>query len=158
MKTFICLIVTIVGAIAVGSAPPSSTAASTSGSVTGIAAGQFPGRTNFGGVNLSSFEIATGVITDEDGSATGVFHAVLAGQSLLGAGRNITLDGNVTQGTATSDAGSFSGLAILDLGDGVPAVSGIPFNVETHAGSMVLTIQSTVLPSTAFTQGGLDLD
>ena len=157
MKRLICLILTIVGIAAVASAPATSTAASTEATVTGIGAGSFPGGASFAGVNLSSFEIATGVITEADGSAGGVFHAVLAGRTLLGTARNITLEGNVTQGTATPDSSSFSGLASLDLGDGVPAISGVPFNVETQGGSMVLTIQSTVLPSAAFSDGGVDI-
>jgi hypothetical protein len=157
MKKYICLILTIAG-IAVGvTAPATSTAASTEGTVTGIGGGSFPGGSSFAGVNLSGFEIATGVITETDGSATGVFHADLAGRTVLGAARNITLEGIVTQGTATPGASSFSGLASLDLGNGLPAVSGVPFNVETRAGSMVLTIQATVLPSAPFSQGGMDI-
>jgi len=159
MKNLICLIVMVAGISAVVSAPAAaSNAASTEGTVTGIGAGSFQGPARFGGVNLSSFEIATGVITEEDGSAAGVFHAVLRGRSLLGIAQTITLEGNVTQGTVTSETGSVSGLASLDLGNGVPAVSGIPFNVETRGGSMVLTVQSTVLPSGAFSQGGLDIE
>ena len=157
MKKFICLIVTIIGIAAVASAPVASTAASPEGSVTGIGTGSFPGRASFAGLNLTSFDIATGVITETDGSATGVFHAVLAGRTLLGTARVITLEGNVLQGTAAAGSSTFSGLARLELGDGVPAISGVPFNVETHDGSMVLTIQSTVLPSAPFSQGGLDI-
>ena len=157
MKKLICLIVTIVGIAAVAYAPETSAAASTEGTVTGIGTGSFPGRTSLSGVNLTGFEIATGVITESDGSASGVFHAVLSGRTLLGTARNITLEGNVLQGTATQGTSSFSGLASLDLGNGLPAVPGVPFNVETQGGSMVLTIQSTVLPSTAFSQGGLDI-
>ena len=158
MKKLICLILTMAGIAAFVYAPPASTAASTDRTITGIAAGSFPGGASFAGVDLNSFEIATGVITDADGSAAGVFHAELAGRSLLGTARRITLEGTVMQGTAASGSGSFSGLARLDLGDGVPAVSGIPFNVETNAGSMVLTIHSTVLPSAALTRGSVDTE
>ena len=157
MKRLICLILTIAGLTTAMSSPATTLAASTDGTVTGVAAGSFPVRSSFGGIDLTGFEIATGVITETDGSATGVFHAVLAGRSLLGSARNITLEGNVTQGSATEGSGIFSGLASLDLGNGLPAVPGVPFNVETRDGSMVLTIQSTVLPSVAFDQGGVDI-
>ena len=113
MKRIICLIVTIVAVAAMAFAPEHSQAASIESSVTGVGAGTFPSRSNFSGINLSRFEVATGVITDADGSAVGVFHAVLVGKTLLGNARNITLEGNVTQGTGTG----FSGLASLDLGD-----------------------------------------
>ena len=152
MKRLICLIVTIVGITAIISAPTASTAASPEGTVTGIGSGSFPRGASFGGIDLASFEIATGVITESDGSAIGVFHADLAGRTILGTARILTLDGNVLQGSANN----FSGLARLDLGGGVPAVSGVPFTVETQGGAMVLTIQSTVLPSAAFSEGGLE--
>ena len=155
MKRIICLIVTIIAVATMAFAPEHSQAASIESSVTGVGAGTFPSRSNFAGIILSRFDIATGVITDADGSAVGVFHAVLAGRSLLGSARNITLEGNVTQGTGS---GGFSGLASLDLGDGVPAVSGIPFNVEIRDGSMILTIQSTLLPAARFDQGGVDIE
>ena len=158
MKIVICLILTIVGIAAVASAPATSTAASTEGAVTGVGVGSFPEGASLAGVDLSGFEIAAGVITGADGSASGVFHAVLTGRTLIGDARNITLEGNVTQGTATLGSGNFSGLASLDLGDGVPAVTGVPFYVETQGSSVVLTIQSTALPSAGFTDGGLDIE
>ena len=158
MKKLICLIATIVCIAAVAYAPETSAASSTEGTVTGIGAGSFPARTSFSGINLSSFDIATGVITEADGSAQGVFHAELSGRTLLGAARLITLEGVVTQGSATPGAASFSGLATLSLGDGLPGVPGVPFNVDTRSGSMVLTIQATTLPSSAFSQGGLEVE
>ena len=158
MKSLICLILTIIGIAAIVSTPPTSTAASTEGTVTGIGTGAFASGVRFEGVELNGFELAAGVITETDGSASGVFHAMLTGSSIIGGARNIILEGNVTRGTATLDSGNFSGLASLDLGDGVPAVSGIPFQVETQGGTMILTIQSTVLPSARFTEGGLDIE
>ena len=156
MKKLIFLIVMFVGMTAAATIQAPSAAASTEGTVTGIGTGSFPGRASFAGINLSSFEIATGVIAEPDGSAKGVFHAVLSGRTLLGAARIITLEGNVMQGTVTPDASSFSGLATLSLGDGLPAAPGVPFNVDTRNGTMALTIQSTTLPSAGFGQGGLD--
>ena len=157
MKKFICLIFTIIGITAVVVAPARSNAASSEGAVTGIASGTFPGHTSFAGVNLSRFETATGLFTEADGSATGVFHVVLTGRSILGSERTITLEGNVMQGTATAGVGDFSGLATLDLGDGLSTISSVPFHVETNGNSLVLTIQSTVLPSAAISEGGLDV-
>jgi hypothetical protein len=158
MKKLICLIFTIIAMAAVITAPAASTAASSEGSVTGIGTGSFAGRPSFAGVNLSRFEIATGIFTEADGSAAGVFHAVLTGRSVLGAAQNITLEGNVTQGFTTAGSGGLSGLATLDLGNGIPAASGVPFIVQTNGGSMVLTIGSTVLPAATFSEGGLNTE
>jgi len=157
MKRLICLIFTMAGIAAVVFAPATSTAASTEGTVTGIGSGSFPGRTSFAGVDLSGFEVATGVITESDGTASGAFHAVLAGRTLLGTAQNIAVEGKVLQGTAGPGTSSFSGLATVDLGNGLPASPGVPFNVETQGGSIVLTIQSTALPSAAFSEGGVTL-
>ena len=157
MKRLICLIFTIAGITAAVSAPATSATASDDGSVTGVGVGSFAGRASFAGINLTTFEIATGVITETDGSAKGVFHAVLGGRSLLGTVRIITLDGDVLQGSTAPGSSSFSGLASLNLGNGLPALPGVPFNVETRDGTMVLTIQSTVLPSAQFSQGTLDI-
>lgn len=159
MKRSICLIFMIVGIAAVAFAPLASTAASTGGAVTGIGSGSFPNGANFAGTNLSGFEMATGVFTEPDGSAAGVFHTVLTGRTILGQAKSITVEGNVTQGTVSPGSGSsFSGLASVDFGDGAPAVPGIPFNVETSAGSMVLTIQSTRLPAAALSDGSLTIE
>jgi hypothetical protein len=158
MKRSICLIFMIVGIAAVAFAPAASTAASAGGSVTGIGSGSFPGGADFAGTNLRSFEMATGVFTEPDGSAAGVFHTVLTGRTILGQAKSITVEGNVTQGTVSPGSGSFSGLASVDFGDGAPAVPGVPFNVETSAGSMVLTIQSTRLPAAALSGGSLTIE
>ena len=158
MKKLICLIFTVAAMTAIVSAPAASTAASSEGSITGIGTGSFPRGANFSGVNLSGFEIATGVLTEGDGTAQGVFHAALTGRTLFGSIRIITLEGSVTRGTAAAGSSTFSGVGSLSLGDGIPAVSGVPFNVETNGGSMILTIQSTVLPTSAFSQGGLDVE
>ena len=155
MKKLICLIFTIVAMAAVATAPAASTAASPEGSVTGVGTGSFTRGANLLGLNLTSFEIATGVLMEADGTAQGVFHAVLAGRGLLGSTRIMILEGIVTNGSAGPDESSFSGVGSLSLGDGIPALSGVPFSVETNGKSMILTVQSSELPSAAFSGGGL---
>jgi len=159
MKKLICLILMIAGITAVTLAPTASATAIEEGSVTGIGSGSFPAGANLGVVNLRGFDMAAGLFTEPDGSAAGVFHLVLEGRTILGQARRITLEGNVMQGTA-SQAGTsnFSGLASVDFGDGAAAVSGVPFNVETSAGSMLLTIQSTSLPAGTLNSGGLTIE
>jgi hypothetical protein len=158
MTKLIYLIFTIAAMTAIATAPAGSTAASSEGSITGMGTGTFPRGASFSGVNLSGFEIATGVLTEGDGTAQGVLHAILTGRTFLGSTRMITLEGNVTRGSVAGGSGSFSGVCSLSFGDGIPAVSGVPFSVQTNGSSMILTIQSTVLPTSAFSQGGLDVE
>ena len=158
MKKVICLIFMIVFSVSIVTAPAATTAASTDGSsITGIGSGSFPPGANIAGINLTTFDVATGVFTEGDGSAEGVFYADLSGRTALGSVRLITLEGDVTRGTAAAGSSSFSGLGSLSLGDGIPPVPGVPFTVETNGSSMVLTIQSSSLPSTAFSEGALDI-
>ena len=144
---------------AVTLAPAASAATDDGSSISGTGRGSFPGGATLGAVDLRGFDMAAGLFTEQDGSAAGVFHLVLEGSTTLGQMRRITLEGNVKQGTASpAVGGSFSGLASIDFGDDAPTVSGVPFNVETSAGSMVFTIQSTALPAATLNTGGLTIE
>ena len=158
MKKIICLIFTFVSMAAVVTAPAATIAASSEGSITGIGIGSFPRGAKLLGVNLTSFEIATGVLTESDGAAQGVFHAVLTGRGLLGSTRIMTLEGIVTSGTAAAGKSSFSGIASLDVGDGLRALAAVPYSVETNGESMTLTIQSSVLPSSNLSAGSIAVE
>jgi hypothetical protein len=113
-----------------------------------------------GAINLNGLDLGTGVFIESNGSASGVFHAVLTGQSVLGQAQSITVEGNVTQGTFGIDASQadFSGLATIDLGDGTAPLVSVPFTVSTTAGSMVLAIESTTLPAVGLTSGALTIE
>jgi hypothetical protein len=113
-----------------------------------------------GAVTLDGLELGTGIFIESNGSATGVFHAVLVGHSLLGQPQNITVEGNVNQGTMAANglSADFSGVATVDFGDGSAPLPGVPFSVSTSAGNVVLAIQSTTLPAAGLTSGAVTIE
>jgi hypothetical protein len=142
MKRLTRLIFIVLGLIALASAPAS---ADTVGSVTGAGEGLFEAGATFGGVSLDSIDAGIGVFIDPNGSATGVFHAVLMGHSLLGQSQ-ITVEGQVSGGgLGQSGSANFSGVGTVDLGNGAPPLPGVPFSVTVTGGSLVLALDSTTL-------------
>jgi hypothetical protein len=157
MKKLTCTMLLVLGMVAIAFPLTSSTAAAEDSSVTGAAQGVFPAGTAFEAVTLESLNLGTGVFIESDGSATGVFHSVLAGHSVLGP-RQITVEGNVSQGAVTSDGrGSFSGIATVDLGDGT-SLPGIPFTVTLGTDSVALTVGPSVLPAASLTSGAVTIE
>src|SRR3954468_20288345 len=123
MKRLTCVLPILLGLVAITTAPV--IADSDERSVTGAATGLFGTGAALGAVALQGVELGTGVFIEADGSASGTFHATLQGRS-LGVAREITVEGNVTEGSVASDGrATFSGTASLDLGDGAPALPGI---------------------------------
>src|SRR6266513_1944517 len=113
MKRLTRLIFLVLGLIALASAP--ARADTEVGSVTGAGEGLFEAGATFGGVNLDSINVGIGLFIDPNGSATGVFHAVLVGHSLLGQSQ-ITVEGEVSAGgLGPFGHANFSGVASVDL-------------------------------------------
>jgi hypothetical protein len=143
MKRLTCLLPLVFGLIALALAP--ANADPEGGTVTGTGDGLFEAGATFGAVNLDGVNIGVGVFIDPNGSATGVFHAVLMGHSLIGQSR-ITVEGQVSGGgLGSSGNANFNGVATVDLGDGGPPSPGVPFSVTVTGGSLVLALQSTTL-------------
>ena len=77
--------------------------------------------------------------------------------------QNITLEGNVTGGvTVAANVATFSGTATIDMGDGVPALLGVPFTVTVTTdandqGSLGLVIGTTTLPSAVVNDGTMTI-
>jgi len=148
--------ISVLGLVAVAST--NVTFASEIESVTGAAEGVFTANAQLGAVAIDSLDVGTGVFIDPDGSASGTFHAVLAGHSILGP-REITVEGKVIAGVGeSSGAASFSGTATVDLGDGAPALPGVPFIVTVTANTVVLALDSTPLPAAALTAGAIAIE
>src|SRR3989442_2621012 len=94
-------------------------------SVTGAAEAIFSTGATFNGVTLRSLELGQGLFIARDGSAMGQFHAVLLGTSLLGTPQNVTVEGEVSNGSAGGDGiATFSGTATVNTGDGTLPVPG----------------------------------
>jgi hypothetical protein len=132
-------------AIIAASGPTASQAASPAGSITGAGqAAVTPGST-LGGVRITTIETATGVFVSNDGTALGVFHAVLSGRTLLGVQRSITIEGTPSEGGISAGSCVYSGRASIDLGDGSPVLSEVPFNVSATSSGLVLSLPTTSL-------------
>jgi hypothetical protein len=90
-------------AVAVGLDPSIARAGDDGGMVAGAGAGVFAPGATFAGLSLSSLQFGQGVLTGTgDGSASGVFHAVLLGTSSLGQLQRVTVEGNVDAGLRAS--------------------------------------------------------
>lgn len=155
MKRLTCVRAIVLG-LAITMAPVS--ADSDEHSVTGAATGVFAAGAELGPVALQGIVIGTGVFIEADGSASGTFHAVLQGSS-LGYPREITVEGNVSEGSVAADGRAiFSGTASLDLGDGAPPLPGIAFSVTAGADGLVLVIDSITLPAAGLTAGAVTIE
>ena len=154
MKRMTCALAIVLVAITTTSV----TADSGERSVTGAARGLFGAGAALGAVALQGVELGTGVFIEADGSASGTFHAVLQGSS-LGVAREITVEGNVSEGSVGSDGrATFSGTASLDLGDGAPALPGVAFSVTAGSDGLVLAIDSATLPAAGLTSGAVTIE
>jgi hypothetical protein len=123
--------------------------------VTGAGAGAFAGGASLGGVSLSGLQFGIGVLIPGDGSAAGQFQATLLGTSVLGQPQNILVQGNATSGSIASGSGTFSGTVTVDMGDGTPPLTNVPFTLTASSTSVLLVIGTTNLPAAAVTEGSI---
>jgi hypothetical protein len=157
MKRLICVLAMVFGVVAFATTPV--VADTEVGTVTGAAAAPLTGGPVLAGVSLDGMELGTGVFIDSNGTATGQFHAVLLGISLLGQPQQITVDGRVGAGALESDGrASFGGTATVDLGDGTAPLLSVPFSVTATADSLVLVLDATTLPAAALTAGVITVE
>ena len=131
---------------------------------TGGAAGIYPPGANLDGVAINGLQAGFGVEINPDSSALGQFCAVLIGISPLGREQYITIEGEATSGSRNApNVAVFSGMASVDMGDGVPPTPGIPFivTVTTDAngqGTVGLVLGLTTFPSAALNAGSLTIE
>jgi len=126
---------------------PASVFGQNTPAVTGAGEATLPAGATYGGVSLSGLTFGTGVFIPGDSSAAGQFQATLLG-TILGLTRNIEVAGQATTGTIASGTGTFSGTATVDMGDGLPPLTNVPFTVTATPTSLVLVLGSTTLPGT----------
>src|SRR5438046_4581988 len=135
---------------------PAPVAAQDAAGVTGAAEATFPDGATFNGIPLRGLTLGQGLFIAPDGSATGQFQAVLLGSSLLGTPQNITVEGEVSSGSVGADGSvTFSGTATVDMGDGTPALPGVPFTATVSAGSLGLILNGTALPTATLSAGSI---
>ena len=153
------LVITIAVASIVGGA----TTAMAETSVTAGAGGIFPAGTTFNGVPLNGLQSGYGVEISDSGSALGEFCVVLLGVSVLGVEQRITVAGLAAGGSRTaSNISTFSGTCSVDMGDGTPPLTGVPFTatITTNAddqGMIGLVLGQTTLPTATVEQGTMTI-
>ena len=127
--------------------------------VAGAAKATFGPGATLGTCLVKNLEFGTGAFIQPDGSASGVYSAVLNGKSLLGQALQIKIEGNVLQGEVMPNGQTFlSGIASVNLGDGTPTLSGIPFSVMMVDNTLRLSILSTTLPTAQVTSGVISVE
>ena len=127
--------------------------------MTGAGEAIFPGGATFNGVSLSGLTLGQGVSIAQDGSATGQFHAVLLGTSLLGAPQDVTVEGEVRNGSVARDgSATLGGTATVDMGDGPLPLPGVPFTVTASAASLALILDTAALPTATLTAGSITIE
>ena len=121
------------------------------GMVAGAGTGLFPAGAVFAGISLGGLDFGQGVLTAPDGTATGTFHAVLQGGSL------VTVEGTVTTGAVAGTA-IFGGTATVNLGDGTLPLTGLPFQVAVSPDGLQLTLDGALLPTVALSAGAIAIE
>src|SRR5687768_18279368 len=114
---------------------PAPVAAQNAASVTAAAEVTLPDGAAFNGVPLKGLALGVGVSIATDGSATGQFHAVLQGTSLLGSRQEIVVEGEVRTGSVADGTATFGGTATVNMGDGTLPLPGVPFTATASTGS-----------------------
>ena len=70
--------------------------------------------------------------------------------------QEVTVEGEVRNGPLAADgSATFSGTATVDMGDGTPALPGVPFSVTASAGSLGLILNAVTLPTATVTAGSI---
>jgi hypothetical protein len=104
-------------------------------------------------------ELGTGVFIEPDGSASGVYSAVLTGKSLLGQPQQIKIEGSVLQGDVMPNGQTFfSGIATVNLGDATPTLSSVPFSVTIIDNTVRLSVLATNLPAAQVASGAISIE
>ena len=127
-------------------------------SVTGTGAVVLPPGAQYGGLALSGLRFGNGLVINRDGTASGDFQTNLLGTTLLGTRREITVEGLVQTGALNQDGSvTFQGTSSVDLGVGLPPLSGVPFRVTLGTQGIQLVLGTTSLPLHALSVGGISI-
>ena len=127
--------------------------------VTGAGTSIFPDGATFNGIPLRGLELGQGISIAADGTASGEFHVVLLGTSLLGQPQDIEVDGKVSSGsTGPNGSVTFSGSATVDVGDGTLPLVDVPFTVTATSDGLLLGIGTSALPPATLIAGSITIE
>src|SRR5438105_3113410 len=149
-KITICLVLLLaLGGSAYAQTAPADTA------VTAAAEGTYPPGSSYNGVPLSGLELAAGSAIFGDGTggdgAVGIRLIGLA--TPLTPAQIINIDARISGGSRTAaNAATITGTCNIDMGNGLPPVTGIPFVAaittnSNNLGAVTLVLGTTSLPA-----------
>jgi hypothetical protein len=130
-------------------------------SVTAAGGGVLASGAPYKTVSLSSLKFGMGFLIAADGSASGDLETTLLGTSGSGQPQTITVVGKPTTGSGkVGSSANLSGLCIVDMGDGTPALSGVPFALTVSKGAggkwtMLMVLSGTNLPLATVNTGSI---
>jgi hypothetical protein len=132
-------------------------------SATTAAQGTYPSGTSFNGVNLSGLQIATAAFLVSDGTAEGHIAIGLKGTTALGTQQTISIEAEASSGSnAAANSATINGTCTIDMGDGTPALTGVPIVAtittnDQNQGTVGLVIGATALPAATVTGGSMTI-
>jgi hypothetical protein len=135
--------------------------AQSASSVTAAGGALLPSGASFGTVSLKSMKFGIGALIATSGTATGDVESTLSGTSSKGKPQTITVVGKAASGSAQAGGpGTLSGTCNVDMGDGSPALSGVPFALTVSTGpdgkwSLLMTLGNTHLPAATVNAGSI---
>jgi hypothetical protein len=156
--TLLLILILAIGGSAYAQTAPSDT------SVTTAAEGTYPPGTSYNGVPLGGLQISAGSVIAGDGTtADGRIGIRLLGipDPITGSQQVISIDAVISGGSrAAANVATISGTCSIDMGNGLPPVTGVPIvaTVATDAnnlGGVTLTLGSTQLPGATMTAGSM---
>jgi hypothetical protein len=130
-------------------------------SVTAAGNAVLPSGASFGTVTLKDIKFGIGAFVAASGAATGDVESTLHGTSTKGKTQTITMEGKPTTGSARAGGpGNLAGTCTVDMGDGTPPLSGVPFALTVSSGAdgkwtMLLTLGDTHLPPATVNAGSV---
>ena len=126
--------------------------------VTGVGKASLPAGTSLSGVSLTGLLFGMGVYIPGDGTSAGSLQVSLPGTTLLGQAQTIEVTGTAASGTINIDGTrTFSGTATVDMGDGTPLLTAVPFSVIASATGIILSVATTTLPAATLTSGVIQI-
>lgn len=140
--------------LALASVSTAAPLAAQNASVTAAAEASLPSGASYGGLALKGLTVGIGVSITTGGSASGQFHAVLQGTSLLGVAQEVVVQGEVSAGSVADGVATFSGTAAVKIGDAV-SVASVPFTATASTSGVKLTLDTSALPTATVTAGSI---
>ncbi|HKQ97664.1 MAG TPA: hypothetical protein VJV75_07310 [Candidatus Polarisedimenticolia bacterium] len=142
---------------------PGAAVAQESTTLVQAGSGVFSGAALYEGVRLKDIRCGVGADVAPIGvGADGDVSCTMSGRSILGnLARQVTLEGFITQGgVSPSGVVQLHGVASMNLGDGSPPLTGLPFSLTVTPntegqGTLVLVIDQTALNAALVTNGGV---